>query len=78
MESIFGIHWTTPEVRLWILQTIEIFGPDRCVFASHMPICKLACSFQRLYDAYFEVVDKFSVSEKRQLFHDTAAAAYKL
>jgi hypothetical protein len=21
---------------------IEIFGPDRCMFASHMPICKLA------------------------------------
>ncbi|MGH8128721.1 MAG: amidohydrolase family protein [Gammaproteobacteria bacterium] len=78
MESIFGIHWTVPEVRPWILQTIDIFGPDRCMFASHMPICKLACSFQHLYDAYFEVIEEFSVSDKRRLLHDTAAAIYRL
>lgn len=78
MECIFGIHWTVPQVRPWILETIEIFGPDRCMFASHMPICKLACSYQRLYGAYFEVIMDFSSSEKRQLLHDTAATAYSL
>jgi predicted TIM-barrel fold metal-dependent hydrolase len=51
MECIFGIHWTVPQVRPWILESIELFGPGRCMFASHMPICKLACSYERLYGA---------------------------
>lgn len=78
LECIFGIHWTLGQVRAWILQTIEIFGPERCMFASHMPICKLACSFEQLYRAYFEVVGDFSVSERKRLLHDTAAAIYRV
>jgi predicted TIM-barrel fold metal-dependent hydrolase len=78
MECIFGVHWTVPQVRPWILETIEIFGPERCMFASHMPICKLACSYQELYAAYLEVIADFSSSEKRQMLHDTAATAYRL
>ena len=78
MECIFGIHWTVSQVRPWIRETIEIFGPDRCMFASHAPICKLACSFQELYGAYLEVIKDFGASGKRQLLHDTAAAIYKL
>jgi predicted TIM-barrel fold metal-dependent hydrolase len=43
-----------------------------------MPIAKLACSFQDLYSAYFDVVSEFSGSEKRKLFHDTATMVYGL
>jgi predicted TIM-barrel fold metal-dependent hydrolase len=78
MECIFGIHWTAAQVRPWILDTIELFGPSRCMFASHMPICKLACSFHQLYSTYLEVIERFSIPEKRQLLHDTAAAVYRL
>ena len=78
LECIFGIHWTVAEVRPWILETIEMFGPHRCMFASHMPICTLACSIRRLYDAYLDVIAAFSISEKRQLLHDTAARIYRL
>jgi predicted TIM-barrel fold metal-dependent hydrolase len=78
LECIFGIHWTVAQVRPWILQAIEVFGPERCMFASHMPISKLACSFEQLYRAYFEVIAEFSVSEQRRLLHDTAVRIYKL
>jgi predicted TIM-barrel fold metal-dependent hydrolase len=78
MESIFGINWTISQIRPWILETIEIFGPGRSMFASLLPICKLAGSFQQLYGAYFEVIKDFSISEKRQLLHDTAASTYRL
>jgi predicted TIM-barrel fold metal-dependent hydrolase len=78
MECIFGIRWTVPQVRPWILDTIEIFGPARCMFASHMPLCTLACSLQQLYEAYFEIIAEFSASEKYQLLHDTAAKVYRI
>ena len=48
------------------------------MFASHLPICKLACSAQQLYAAYLETIAGFSVSEKRQMLHDTAAKIYRL
>ena len=78
MECIFGIRWTVAQIRPWILDTVELFGPDRCMFASHLPICKLACSVQQLYAAYLEVIADFGVSEKRQMLHDTAAEIYSL
>ena len=78
MECIFGIHWTVAQIRPWILDTVELFGPDRCMFASHLPICKLACSVQQLYAAYLEAIGGFSASEKRQMLHDTAAKIYGL
>jgi predicted TIM-barrel fold metal-dependent hydrolase len=78
MECIFGLDWTIEEIRPWILDTIEFFRPDRCMFASHMPIAKLACSFQNVYCAYLDVVSDLSTSEKGKLFHDTATMVYAL
>jgi predicted TIM-barrel fold metal-dependent hydrolase len=78
MECIFGIRWTVPQIRPWILATIDAFGPARCMFASHMPLCTLACSIQQLYAAYFEIIADFTVPEKSQLLHDTAAKVYRI
>ncbi|MBV8811361.1 MAG: amidohydrolase family protein [Acidobacteriaceae bacterium] len=78
MECIFGQGWNLRQVRPWILDVIALFGPARCMFASHMPITLLVCSFQDLYRAYLEAVSDFGASEKRQLFHDTAAVVYGL
>ncbi len=42
LECIFGTGWTEEQVRPWIRETIEIFGPERCMLGSHLPICNLA------------------------------------
>ena len=73
MECIFGVKWTIQQFRPWILETIVCFGAHRCMFASHMPITLLACSFRELYCAYLDIVSGCSVSEEQQLFHDTVA-----
>jgi predicted TIM-barrel fold metal-dependent hydrolase len=78
MECIFGLEWTIEQVRPWILDTIDLFGPERCMFASHMPIGRLSRGFQDIYAAYFEVVSDFSASDKQRLFHDTATKVYKV
>jgi predicted TIM-barrel fold metal-dependent hydrolase len=78
MECIFGLKWTTDQIRPWILDLIELFGPERCMFASHMPIAKLAGGFQRLYGAYFDVVSEFTRTERQKLFSDTATRVYGL
>ncbi len=78
MECIFGLQWKIEQVRRWILDVIALFGAGRCMFASHMPITLLSCSFKQLYSAYLELVSDFSPSEKDQLFHDTAVKLYGL
>jgi predicted TIM-barrel fold metal-dependent hydrolase len=77
-ECIFGLHWTVAQIRPWVLATIELFGPARCMFASHMPIAALSRPIQDVYKAYEEIVEGFTSSERRCLFHDTARSNYRV
>jgi predicted TIM-barrel fold metal-dependent hydrolase len=71
-------RWTEDSIRPFVLETIEIFGPDRCMFASNFPVDKLYSSFDVLYDAFKRIVSDFSIGERRKLFSDTALAVYRI
>jgi predicted TIM-barrel fold metal-dependent hydrolase len=73
MECIFGMQWSVEQIRPWILEVIEVFGTNRCMFGSHMPIGKLSRGFQEIYKAYDTITASFSESEKERLFYRTAA-----
>ena len=77
-ECIFGLNWTVPQIRPWVLTTIELFGPPRCMFASLMPIAALSRPMQDVYRAYEEIIEGFTPSERRHLFHDTAKSNYRV
>ena len=77
-ECIFGLNWTVPQIRPWVLTTIELFGPTRCMFASLMPIAALSRPMQDVYRAYEEIIEGFTPSERRHLFHDTAKSNYRV
>ena len=57
---------------------IECFGPDRCMFESNFPVDKQSCSYPVLWNAFKKLAAGYSAAEKAQLFHDTAARAYRL
>lgn len=72
-------NWTLEKIRPWIRETVEIFGPKRSMFGSHMPIEKLdKHSFAQLYAAYKEIVKDLSADEQRSVFSDTAIDWYRL
>jgi predicted TIM-barrel fold metal-dependent hydrolase len=71
-------RWTQDSIRPFVLETIEIFGPDRCMFASNFPVDKLYSSFDVLYDTFKKIVSDFSIDEQRKLFSDTALAVYRI
>jgi predicted TIM-barrel fold metal-dependent hydrolase len=64
IECIFGMDWTMDQITPWILSAIEIFGTERSMFGSHMPIAKLSRSFTDLYAAYEKIIADFSLAEK--------------
>ena len=72
VECIFGMQWTLEQVSPWIRSLIEMFGPNRCMFGSHMPIAALSVGFERTYTAYQELVADLSESERDRMFRGVA------
>jgi predicted TIM-barrel fold metal-dependent hydrolase len=72
IECIFGMGWTEDQVKPWILSVVEKFGPRRCMLTSHLPIDVLSHGFDRLYDAYENVLAEFADNERDDMFRNTA------
>jgi predicted TIM-barrel fold metal-dependent hydrolase len=70
--------WTEASIRPYVLDTIDCFGVDRCMFASNFPVDKLYSSFATLYGAFRSIVRSFEEHEQRKLFGETAAKVYRL
>ena len=60
------------------IETIEAFGPDRCMFESNFPPDKGQCSYQVIFNAFKRIAAQYSEPEKTALFSTTAANVYKL
>ncbi|MDA9476772.1 hypothetical protein XI03_20130 [Bradyrhizobium sp. CCBAU 65884] len=70
--------WTVASIRPFVLKTIDYFGVDRCMFASNFPVDKIYASFDRIYEAFFEIVKDLSDTDKKKIFHDNALRVYRL
>jgi predicted TIM-barrel fold metal-dependent hydrolase len=73
--TVFGA-WTTEEVRPWLLSIVALFGPDRCMLGSDLPIERLRSRFDSLYRAYDEIFAEHTAPERGLLLHDTALRWY--
>jgi len=61
-----------------VRDTIEIFGPRRCLFGSNFPIEKLWTNYADLVAAYRRALEPLGEAATRAVFHDTAARVYRL
>jgi predicted TIM-barrel fold metal-dependent hydrolase len=73
-----GLPWTLTANGPIIRDTISIFGPERCMFASNFPVDGLTGSFQVIYGGFRAAVSNRPVEERRMLFHDNAVRIYRL
>jgi predicted TIM-barrel fold metal-dependent hydrolase len=71
LGTIFGA-WDVETIRPWLEGAVDVFGCDRCMVGSDMPIETLRSTFSDVCRAYDEIFRSRSVEERRQLFHDTA------
>ena len=65
-------------MRPVILETVEMFGPNRCMFGSNFPIEKIWTSYAELLAAYQSVLADFSLQERNEIMGNTAATVYSL
>jgi predicted TIM-barrel fold metal-dependent hydrolase len=76
--NMFHHDWTLELIRPFVLDTIEIFGVERCLFASNFPVDKLHADYGAIWQAFDQITADFSEPERRALFHDNAAGFYRL
>jgi predicted TIM-barrel fold metal-dependent hydrolase len=65
-------------MRPVILETVEMFGPNRCMFGSNFPIEKIWTSYAELLAAYQSILAHFSLPERNEIMGNTAATLYSL
>jgi len=73
-----GQRWTAQANRQVVLDTISIFGADRCMFASNFPVDRLAGSFRTIVDGFRAIIAHLPETQQRALFHDNAVRYYRL
>lgn len=79
--SGLGTFTRTCSVELWkpvVEETLELFGPDRCLFGSNFPIEKLWTSYAALVSVMKTCLAGLSEDERRAVLHDNAQRIYRL
>jgi predicted TIM-barrel fold metal-dependent hydrolase len=76
--GMFDHHWTVESIRPFVLDTIEIFGIERCMFGSNFPVDRLSSDYDAIWNAFDRITADFSEPERRALFRDNAIRFYRL
>jgi len=61
----------------WIGYAIEVFGVDRCLFASNFPVDSMYGTFDQLYEVFSEVTAGLDGVSREKLFASNAERVYR-
>ena len=71
-------NWSVDSIRPYVETCIEIFGADRCIFATNWPIDSLWSSYEDVIRSYREITKHYSVSEKPAMFIGNTENIYRI
>ncbi|QFQ95249.1 amidohydrolase family protein [Streptomyces phaeolivaceus] len=70
--------WSVADLVPYADTVLDAFGPDRLMFGSDWPVCRLAADYAQVLDAARSLTSGLSVAEQREVFEGTAVRAYGL
>jgi L-fucono-1,5-lactonase len=70
--------WKPDDLRPYVEFALELFGTDRLMFGSDYPVCLLAASYDRVLDAFREILDPLSHTDRDKIFSNNASKFYRL
>jgi len=76
--SMVDHHWTIESIAPFVIDLIEVFGVDRCMFGSNFPVDGLYRDFNGMWRDYHTVVTELSERDRHKLFNETATRVYRL
>lgn len=81
ISGLGGPHlppWSVPVHRDVVLETIDVFGVDRCMFGSNYPVDRLYAPFHTIMSGFLEITRRFPASERRMMFRENAMRWYRI
>jgi predicted TIM-barrel fold metal-dependent hydrolase len=72
------IDWSVERFAPFVHETIDMFGPSRCMFASNVPPDALYKTYDQIYAGFYAWAERYLPHEQKQMFHDTAARVYRI
>ena len=76
--GMFDPQWTIDSTRIFVEKTIQIFGIDRCMFASNFPVDKIFNTFDNYWNSFKEITKNYSDNDKKLLFSSNAEKYYRI
>ena len=76
--GMFDTKWTTESTRIFVEKTIDIFGIERCMFASNFPVDKIFNTFDNYWNSFKEITKNYSENDKNLLFSLNAEKYYRI
>lgn len=73
-----GQPWTVEANGPIVLTTIELFGVERCMFASNFPVDSVCASYDTIFDGFEAIVAHLPAADQRKLFRDNALREYRI
>lgn len=73
-----GLAWTVDNHKALILETVNMFGIERCMFASNFPVAGLQISYQQLVSNLSEIMSSFTPAERELFFWRNAKSFYRI
>ncbi|MEU6571547.1 amidohydrolase family protein [Streptomyces parvulus] len=70
--------WTTAEVRPFVEDALELFGPERLMYGGDWPISLLAGGYARTWESVCELLDPLAPDDRGAVLGGTAARVYRL
>ena len=76
--GMFDPYWTIDSTRIFVEKTIQIFGIQRCMFASNFPVDKIFNTFDTYWNSFKEITKNYSENDKKLLFSSNAEKYYRI
>jgi L-fuconolactonase len=70
--------WQAADLRPYVQHVLNVFGPERLMFGTDWPVCKLAGSWKQVLAAFTQAIGAQPQHVRDRLLGDTAAEFYRL
>ncbi|MGP3966237.1 amidohydrolase family protein [Streptomyces sp. 6N223] len=70
--------WTSDDLRPYADTVIDAFGPERVMFGSDWPVCRLAATYAEVMAAARDLTERLTAAEREEVFAGTAIRTYGL
>jgi len=71
-------NWSAQDLTPYVQHVLKLFPPDRLMFGSDWPVCKLAGSWKQVLAAFTQACGPLPQTDRNKILGETAASFYRL